>query len=270
MFARTARPSFFQPVLLLVLQAAALWPIWVWYVHRIGDGSDEPWGLLALAAVLLLAFGERDNLNEEPRPALLLAAGALTVLGASVTSWVPALVRAGLGVTALGLCFTAIHNRSRPLAPLMALLLLSLPVIASLQFYAGYPLRAVTAWCSSGLLRLAGLAVEQSGASLTWMGRVVLVDAPCSGIHMLWVGMFLTALLSYFMRAGLLRFLLNGSIAVVLLIAGNVLRNTVLFVKESGLVPLPEWTHSAVGIALFVATSLLISLIVCGRQRAHQ
>src|SRR5262245_59923054 len=40
---------------LVLLQVAAFWPVWSWYVRRTADGSDEPWGLAALvvAGVLL-------------------------------------------------------------------------------------------------------------------------------------------------------------------------------------------------------------------------
>jgi exosortase len=258
-----------HPAWLLALQVAALWPVWLWYARRTHDGSDEPWGLLALAAVLLLVYAERRHLREKPRPALVALAGGLTLLGASVTPWVPALVRAGLGVTALSLTFAALHNRSRPLLPLWAMLILSLPVVASVQFYLGYPLRALSAGCSGALLRFAGLDVEQAGTTLTWQGHAVLVDAPCSGVQMLWVGLFFVALLSYLLRASAARFAFNAAGAVLVIVAGNVLRNTLLFIKEAEIVALPRWTHSATGVLTFLLSALLIARLVNWKSYAR-
>jgi exosortase len=269
MYTRIADRLPIHPAWLLALQVAALWPIWLWYARRTSDGSDEPWGVLALAAVLLFVYAERRNLREQSRPILLALAGGLTLLGASVIPWAPALLRAGLGVTALSLAFAALHNRSRPLLPLWAMLVLSLPVVASLQFYLGYPLRALTAWCSAALLRCAGLDVEQAGTTLTWLGRTVLVDAPCSGVHMLWVGLFFVALLSYLLRASAARFLFNTGGAVVVIVAGNVLRNTLLFIKEAEIVALPKWTHPATGVLTFLLSALLIAGLVNWRSRAR-
>ena len=37
------------PLLILAMQGVAFWPVWRWYGERITDGSDEPWGIVALA-----------------------------------------------------------------------------------------------------------------------------------------------------------------------------------------------------------------------------
>jgi exosortase len=258
-----------HPFALVAAQAVGLWPIWQWYARRATDGSDEPWGLLALGAVPLLLWGERRALRPEPQPAALLGAGLLTVLSAVSGLWLPPLLRALLGVSALGLTLAAVLDRPRRLAPLWGLLALSLPVIASLQFYVGYPLRAFTAWTTAGLLATLGLDVVQSGTALAWTGRTVLVDAACSGIRMLWVGMFLVALLSCLAGAALARFALNAAVAFLIILAGNVLRNTVLFVKEAGILPLPAWTHAATGLLTFLLTTLLIAVLIRWRPYAR-
>ena len=270
---RCAQSWTLHPLALLTLQAASIWPVWIWYARRVSDGSDEPWGLAALAAVLLLAWNQRDSMRSQPHGPLLLAGGAVTLLCALATPWLPAMVRAALGVTGLALALASVLDRSRPLLPLWALLLLSLPVIASLQFYAGYPLRLFTAWASEGLLGLFGLAVDREGVALTWAGRAVLVDAPCSGVQMLWVGMFLTALLSWLQRSSALRFALDSVAAFAVVMAANVLRNAVLFVKEAGILGLAQWMHTGVGLAAFLATALAIAAIVrCkpGGRRAER
>jgi exosortase len=209
-------------------------------------------------------------MRREPQPAFLLGAAILTVLSAVTAPWLHMLPRAVLGVSGLALTLAAIRDRSRPLLPLGALLLLSLPVVSStqLQFYLGYPLRSFTAWASRWTLALVGLEVVQAGTALTWMGRTVLVDAPCSGIQMLWVGMFLTAHLSYLARASVGRFAVNAVVAFLIIAAGNVWRNSLLFVKEAGILSLPAWTHEAVGLLAF----LLVALLIVGfsRWRAYE
>lgn len=108
------------------------------------------------------------------------------------------------------------------------------------------------------LLRLGGLHVTADATALRWAGETVVVDAPCSGIHMAWAGLFLTAVLAcrenldrtasarLFRRAG----------AVVF--AANVIRAAALFCLESGLWPTAAWAHETVGLALFGAAALAI------------
>ncbi len=265
-----ARQAFAHPLALIGLQAAALWPIWQWYGRRLVEGSDETWGLVSLGGALILLWRQRANLRPETRPAWLLAAGILTVLSAATSPWLHLLPRAMLGLSALGLALAAILDRPRALLPFWGFLLLSLPIVSSmqLQLYLGYPLRALTAWASRFLLAGMGLEVVRTGTALTWMGRTVLVDAPCSGIRMLWVGMGFTILLSYFTRASLPRFAMNAAIAIPIILAGNVLRNSLLFLKEAGILRLPGWTHAAIGLLAFLFTALLI-LSVVGRRNTR-
>ena len=267
----TSRSALAHPFALVGLQALALWPVWQWYARRVAEGADESWGLLALAAALALLWGERSRLRPEPQPAFLLAAGMLTLLSAGSAPWLHLLPRAVLGMVALGLTLAAVLDRPRRLSPMWGLLLLSLPVVSSmqLQFYLGYPLRAFTAWASKGILALLGFHVAQAGTALTWMGRTVLVDAPCSGIQMLWVGMVLTALLSHLTHASPARLALNAALAFPIILAGNVVRNSLLFMTEAGILRLPAWTHAATGLLAFLFTSLLIVSVVRWRGHAH-
>jgi exosortase len=269
--AGSARYALAHPFALVAMQALALWPIWQWYTRRVADGADEAWGLLSLGVALVILWQQRGNLRSEPRRAVLLGAGALTALSAITAPWLHLLPRAVLGVSALGLTFLAVLDRPRPILPLCGLLVLSLPVVSSmqLQLYLGYPLRAFTAWASRGVLAVLGLEVMQTGTALTWMGRTVLVDGPCSGIRMLWVGMLLAALLSYLTRASAGRFTLNAAASFLIILVGNVLRNSLLFVKEAGILRLPAWTHAGTGLLVFLLTSLLIVSVIRWRPHAR-
>jgi exosortase/archaeosortase family protein len=244
-------PRAALPLLLLL---TALWPHWVWLARRLTDGSDEPWGWLALATVLALVWKARREL-QLPSPGALVAAGALAVAAAALTVIVPPIFAAAVAMLALAAFITSALPR-RPGAPIVALLLLSLPVIASLQFYLGYPLRLATAHAAAPLLAVAGIEARAAGAALLWNGRTILVDPPCAGIGMLWVGSWAAALASYLNDATARRSLANGCVAAVAVFIANVLRNVLLFVPEAGLVPQRDWLHGGIGLAAFAAALL--------------
>ena len=241
-----ARIGVWLPLALLLL---ALWPHWQWMARRMVDGSDEPWGALALVTVLTLA-GSAHRALRAPSRVALRAAAALAIVGAMALAIVPPIVAAALGILSIGALLASQLPR-RSAAPLTALLLLALPLIASLQFYLGYPLRALTAQLAAPLLRSLGVAVQASGAALLWEGRVVLVDPPCAGIAMLWLGAYCMALLSWLHDASARRTFVNGCVAALFVFTANVLRNVVLFFPESGHVLWPQWSHDAVGLVAF-------------------
>lgn len=251
---------------LLVLQVAALWPHGVWLLRRLGDGSDEPWGLLALLAVAFVVWHERARLAAVPGNATLLGAGALTLLAALAGGGLPPILAAAIALLALATLLAGLLPANRPRAALVLLVLMTLPLGASLNFYLGYPLRWLCAQGAAPLIGLFGVAVTPDGAALAWNGRRVLVDAPCAGIAMLWVGAFAALLLSYLNDAGWRRVLLNLGFAGAVVIGANVLRNAVLFFKEAGLVSWPAWSHEVVGLAAFALAFYPIYRFDCWRR----
>lgn len=263
---RLARRASVPPAALpLAMLLVALWPHGLWLMRRLTDGSDEPWGLLALATVLALLLRARRELALPARPALL-ASGGLAVLAAAATYVVPPLPAAALAMLALGVFVTAALPQ-RPAAPLLSLLLLALPVIASLQFYLGYPLRLATAHAVAPLLAIGGIEARAAGAALLWRGQTILVDPPCAGIGMLWVGAWAAALLSYLNDASPRRTLVNGAFAALAVFAANVLRNLLLFYPAAGLLPAPAWLHPAIGLAAFAAA--LAPILAFASRRAR-
>jgi exosortase/archaeosortase family protein len=129
----------------------------------------------------------------------------------------------------------------------------------SLQFYLGYPLRIVSGETAARLLNLAGFPAIREGALLNWRDHAVFIDAPCSGIKMLWAGMLLALALSALRGLGPGRTLGLAVVAFGAVVAGNILRTTSLFFLETGVVRGPAWAHSAVGIATFAAVAVLIA-----------
>ena len=108
------------------------------------------------------------------------------------------------------------------------------------------------------LLNLTGFGVIAEGTLLNWGGQLVEIDAPCSGIKMLWAGGYLAAVLACLHGLKATRVLLLGLGTAVCVVAGNALRAAALFYLEAGIVPLPSWSHNATGIVVFAATALLV------------
>lgn len=257
---RAPRLRDWLPALLLL----ALWPHWLYVARRLVDGSDEPWGILALATVIVLLVRDRALFELPPRSAMV-ASGLLAVAAAIAELVLPDLAAAAIAMLAVGVYLA--HALRRPATALVILLLLALPIVASLQFYLGFPLRVLVAQASAQLLSLAGHEATATGASIVSGGTTVLVDAPCAGIGMLWIGSFAAALLSYLNAADARRTLANGCIAALLVLAANVARNTVLFFPESGRVQWPAWSHEAVGLAALAA--VVVSLALLAHRRSQ-
>jgi exosortase/archaeosortase family protein len=224
------------------------------------DGSDEPYGLLALLTYLGQALLEPRTPLPGPRASLLLP--ALLMLGYSASVPImPKLIQAVLAVLALG-CTMACLRRGRMIRfAEMGLLLLSLPLIASLQFYAGYPLRVVSGAMAVPLLKVSGFAVVLEGTCLRWGTELIAIDAGCSGVHMLWVGLYVAFALCAVQRFSCLRTLLMAFAALGLVLAGNALRAAALFHMEAGIVALPGWCHEGVGAVIFTAVVIALGIL---------
>jgi exosortase/archaeosortase family protein len=256
------QPSCLPGALPLVALLLALWPHGIYLARRFVDGSDEPWGIVALLTVIVLVARDRAQLAM-PSGAALLASALLAVCAAVAELMLPDLAAAALAMLAIAALLAG--SLRRPATPLIPLLLLALPIIASLQFYLGFPLRWLVAQSGAMLLTLAGWPAQASGAAIVYDGITVLVDAPCAGIGMLWIGGYVAALLSYLACAGASRTLFNAMAAALLVFAANVVRSTVLFFPEAGLVDWPAASHEAVGMAALLAALLPLAALVLRR-----
>lgn len=255
-----ARLSALSPLAWLALQAAALWPHWRWAALRLSDGSDDPLGLAAVAALAVWVWRMEPRLLGTPRAPWALAAAGLTVAATATWFVLPPLIAALFAVLALVAGLRAVMPADEPWLPVAGLAVLALPVVSSLQFYAGYPLRVVTAELSTWILQAAGFVAERSGTAMVVQGRLVIVDAPCSGVQMVWMAYFCACAVALF--TGLRdRVLLTRLPAVgVLVLAGNVVRNSVLVALEA--------QHAAVGEAVHQGVGLVVLVAVCGAVAA--
>lgn len=243
----------------LMLNLLASWPHWRWMAQRANDGSDDPWGIVALLTIVALAWFDKTELRMPDRSTLASAA-VLTLMGSAGWGVLPSIVAAAFASLSLVCLISGMLPKQRPMMPLLMLAILALPLAASLNFYLGYPLRWLCARATAQLLELFGLLATPQGAALLWNGQAILIDAPCAGIAMLWLGWYLAALFSYLNSSGVMRSCTNLALAGAVVVLGNVLRNTLLFYKESGLVRLPHWSHEAIGLFLF---GLMVPVIYC-------
>ena len=259
------RPTHLAPAGWLALQAAALWPHGAWMAARVQDGSDAPLGLAALAALLMLLGLRRHTLRIAPHTGWLAAGVALTLLSNAALLIAPPLACALLAALALGAALMAWLPTDAPRAALSGLVLLALPWIASLQYYGGYPLRVVTAQASAWLLQLAGLAAERSGTAMRVQGQLVIVDAPCSGVQMAWMAWFCACAVAGLLalRDGVFLRRLPWIGAIVL--AGNVLRNSLLVALEARPQGLAASMHEGIGlIALALVCAAVVAVMTRG------
>lgn len=253
------------PKYVLAAMVLALWPVLAWYVAGTLDGSNDAWGLLALATVayLCIARAPAATARAMPKcraplalPALLLAAYvAATLAGAFIA------LRAVLAGLALAALLSSWRFGQRIHLPLFALCLLALPLAASVQFFLGYPLRVAAGSLSVALLQMNGLAVLREGTLLHWGGQTISIDAPCSGVKMLWTAMYLTYTLAAWQRFSMVQTMAAIVLGVSTVVLGNAVRASALFYTEAGLLHLPAWAHGAIGMVTFAGA---VGLIVCG------
>lgn len=257
------------PWTVLAITVLACWESWHWYAGRVAGTPDEALTLL-MTMGLILALGARSGLGRaaaDPSVPLLLPA-ALLASYAALHGFGPPIVLAAIAVMAsLPLFYRAVVGERPPLA-LYALAALSLPVLPSLQFVLGYPMRLISASLTVGLLELQGLAVVREGTHLLFAGQTVEFDAPCSGIRMLWAGLMLTLAACVIWRSGVVMTLIAVSASILMTLAANVFRASSLFYVEAGLLPgAAPWWHEAIGLVAF-AISAVATVLVLARLNA--
>src|SRR6185369_9964930 len=130
-----------------------------------------------------------------------------------------------------------------------------------------YPLRIVVAKLTAPILRIGGFAVIADGTCLNWSGQLIWIDAPCSGIKMLWVGLFLTFVVLCLHELSLRKVLLLMPFVGIVIMVVNVFRAVALFYIEAGVLEFPAGSHEYAGVIAFVLEAVgIISLIFMLRR----
>jgi exosortase/archaeosortase family protein len=241
-------------LLALCAVAAACWQGWRELAMRI-DSLEQALPLLLVFGALLapLVRGTRQGARCAPLPLLT----ALLILHAAFVVFLPPVFSMAIATLAMAICLASVTAVEPPRSSFVGLVLLALPVLPTLEFYAAYPVRLAAIEATASLLRMNGLSVGVEGLALRFNGQLLQFDAPCSGVRMLWTCWFLASALGYLYRLRWHRYALALLLATAMAVAGNILRATSLFQLESGLWSFQQWAwmHEAVGISAFMLTA---------------
>jgi len=256
-YTRTADFSF----VFLAFQIIALWSVWRWLFVRFASSGEEIWGIAALVAVVFFAFfGQRKNNGEITTFAYFSAAFFLFLYAVSF-AFAPPLMRGILAIISLTFVLSDWRFARKFHIGIFVLLLLGLPIVASLNFYLGFPLRVVVGEAVAFLLQMQGLSVFREGVCLHFGDKSIWIDAPCSGIKMLWFGIFLTAAAACFYELKNSKILAALALSFVIILLGNIFRASALFYTEAEIVKVPQWFHETAGVFSFGLTALAIVFI---------
>jgi exosortase/archaeosortase family protein len=229
------------------------------------DRWFAPWGSVVsfavfIAAVVLwiAALDEASNRTARLHVSApwLLATSVLLVLYAALYPRVPQLVSCELAAGVLACAMLAVlprDIRSRCWG-IAVLVLLSMHVSTSVEFFMGYPLRVTSTWLAAAML---GPVAQSYGTGLTDGVNLYYVDAPCSGIHMLTYSLVMAAGTASLLRLSARRTIALLIAAVALAVFGNAHRAASLFAMD---VPDGEF-HTIFGLIVFVECLLLLLLL---------
>lgn len=256
-----------------ILQILSFWSAWRWLGLRVWTSPDERWSFFALLAAIFFAFiwtkadanAERQTISTSPVRFVsvgFLTSISLTFLYAVIFAFgAPPFPRAILATAALTFTLSSWRFGKTFHAGFWSLLLLALPSVASMQFFLGYPLRVLVGKAAVFLLRMQGLDVWREGVCLHFGEKLVWIDAPCSGVKMLWFGLFLAAFLACFHRLSNLKSAAVFASAFFVILLGNIFRAAALFYIEAEIVRAPPFMHEAVGVFSFAFTGVGIIFI---------
>lgn len=245
----------------LVAQVIALWPTWVWMSKRMTDGSDDPLGTLALGMLGITIWQMRHHLANMPKLTYLVAGLGLTLVATIMLGQLPALIIGIFSMTALTATLLAVLPPQIAKLPLLGLSILALPILSSLQFYAGYPLRVVTAEVSSWILFLF-YDVQREGSTLLVNNKMIIVDAPCSGVQMVWLGYFTAFTIALWQRLTDKQLLMRLPFIGAIILIGNILRNSILVAIQASDHSLAQWLHEIIGLVALGSVCITIATVI--------
>ncbi len=254
----------------LLLQMAVFWPVWRWYFSRMTYSPEELPGLIGIfVALFLIWFNNRSFRIQEPgrKRAQCIPFVWLIVFNTIyflTYPFSPPLIRAIIAVYGIGFTLTSYILGNGWHLGILGLFILGLPIIPTLQFYLGFPMRWFVGTVTVPLLNLSGFSVSLSGTCLDWCGKLIMIDAPCSGVKMLWSGLFLIFTLIGLYHTSFIQSTLAFIFTIAVILFGNILRSAALFYLEAGVIQAPPWAHEGFGLVSFF---IAVCLIYLGFQR---
>ena len=239
------------PVLLVLMACWHTAPLaWERWFSAYGNPIGAAIFAVAVAEWLLHLYQsalEQDRVIYSAR--WLAAAAGFLLVHAACAGRTPDLIVCNLAALSLGCAMMAglPPKVRRGFLGLFVLLPFSMSLGPSLDFYLGYPLRALVGQLTALAL---GQGIRPVGTGLSDGVHTVFIDAPCSGIRMLSTALVFAGALAMRLRLTPLRTALIVASAVLLAIAGNTWRAAALFLIETH-TRLGERVHVAIGIAVF-------------------
>jgi len=100
-------------------------------------------------------------------------------------------------------------------------------------------------------------------------GRLVIVDAPCSGVQMAWLAYFTACAVAAATGLGDSLFVRRAAWVGAIVLLGNVLRNSVLVALEARPGGLSAAWHEAIGLAVLAAVCAAVLLMMKRREVAR-
>lgn len=255
------KPLKLRVIDILIIQVLTFFNVWAWYISRVTDKSDEPLGILALITVIFFVFfnGKTNYTRQVTKKELDINIVTLITYLLSY-SYTGDMIHGIFALFSIGCSFSFLKEKLSP--AIFGLLFLALPILASMQFYIGYPLRMISGFFTINLIKMNGFFVVQDGTCLKFGKSLVCIDAPCSGVNMLWMGFYLAFFVSCLYQFNWKKTILVSIVSFISIIAANIIRSTALFYTESGIIQLPEFAHQSIGLISFIMSALIIFIYV--------
>ncbi|MBV1910680.1 MAG: exosortase/archaeosortase family protein [Kangiellaceae bacterium] len=251
-------------IFVLLVPILGYWRAWQWYFNRVYSSLEEAISLFAILGFLLFMAGRVITTDKKLyKFSLWPIALLMTIYSLSFLLPIPSIIRATVAFLTLSMIIYWTTFGSQPPIAFWGLIMLSMPLVPSLQFYLGYPARYISASITVPLLQLNGIAVSQSGTNLVWNQQLLQFDAPCSGVTMLWAGLIISLFISMVYQFSLFKTSVALFITCVFVLIGNVLRASSLFYLETGAMSVDQpWLHEGIGVGAFliIATGIVVAL----------
>lgn len=248
--------------LLLILTFS---PVYIWLGKRFYDPSDMFFGWIPVLFLLIVFIsneikkGKKSEKEPPSQGLLILISILLSLYSLSYFTHFP-MIRAILAFTTLSTYMSFRIEKKLFNFSTWGLFMLSLPIMATMQFYLGYPMRYFVATIASAVLNICGYAVTVVGVTLHWESYIISVDAPCSGLKMVYSGALTVCILCFINKFNHFKILLFSMIAFIIIVMSNIARILALFLVEAEVLKLnPDSVHTPIGLICY--TSAIISLL---------
>jgi len=254
-----------QTIGVFLIQMLVFWPVWQWYLAKLGDPAEDAAVLVALGTAGVFLLWKK---SAQKHPQIPLRVPIILLLFYTVTFHLfSPLLRAMIAIITLSYTLNSWRFGDRFQPWLYGLLLLSLPVLSPMQFYLSYPLRIIVGRLATLFLQLFGFQVVFEGIAFNWGGEHIWLDELCSGIRKLWAGLYFTFALVAFYDLKTKKTVAVTGFAVLAFIMANVLRTTFLFYVKADLFAVPWWLHKSGGVLMFLLAAIATVCFVQGMKK---